>query len=174
MNRVAVAQEILKIAKELMAMEFDTEEEKKKYQQEHEVRPGTKLTVKKPSSEGDSDPIDSFRTRAWELNIGDKAEKALRSKDISHVPQKLRKHLAPHFDKAVSKFHKPGRQKTLSDWQSEAEQTRGPLQSLMTEAWETNAEKEVVHALNTKDVSHLPKPLKDRLEPYFTKVISQK
>jgi hypothetical protein len=30
-----------------MAMEFDTEEEKKKYQQEHEVRPGTKLTVKK-------------------------------------------------------------------------------------------------------------------------------
>jgi hypothetical protein len=37
-----------------MAIEFDTEEEKKKYQQEHEVRPGTKLTVKedeKPSGQ---------------------------------------------------------------------------------------------------------------------------
>jgi len=47
MNRIAVVQEILKLAKELMAIEFDTEAEKKKYQQEHEVRPGTKLTVKK-------------------------------------------------------------------------------------------------------------------------------
>jgi hypothetical protein len=47
MNRIAVAQEILKLAKELMAIEFDTDAEKKKYQQEHEVRPGTKLTVKK-------------------------------------------------------------------------------------------------------------------------------
>jgi hypothetical protein len=173
MNRIIIASEILKIAKELMAIEFDTDAEKKKYQQEHDVRPGTKLMVKKQLSEGD-DPISSFRTRAWELNVGGKAEKALRSKDISYIPQKLRKHLAPHFDKAVSKFHQPGRQKTLSDWYAEAEQTRGPLQSLMTEAWETNAEKEVVHALNTKDVSHLPKPIKDRLEPYFTKVISQK
>lgn len=47
MNRIAVAKEIVKLAKELMAIEFDTEAEKKKYQQEHDVRPGTKLTVKK-------------------------------------------------------------------------------------------------------------------------------
>jgi len=47
MNRIVIASEILKIAKELMAIEFDTEEEKKKYQQEHEVRPGTQLTVKR-------------------------------------------------------------------------------------------------------------------------------
>jgi hypothetical protein len=47
MNRIVIASEILKIAKELMAIEFDTEAEKKKYQQEHDVRPGTKLTVKK-------------------------------------------------------------------------------------------------------------------------------
>jgi hypothetical protein len=47
MNRIAVAGELVKLAKELMAIEFDTEAEKKKYQQEHEVRPGTKLTVKK-------------------------------------------------------------------------------------------------------------------------------
>jgi hypothetical protein len=51
MNRNIIASEILKIAKELMAIEFDTEEEKKKYQQEHEVRPGTKLTVKKDEKE---------------------------------------------------------------------------------------------------------------------------
>ena len=46
MNRIVIASEILKIAKELMAIEFDTDAEKKEYQQEHEVRPGTKLTVK--------------------------------------------------------------------------------------------------------------------------------
>ena len=46
MNRIIIASEILKIAKEVMAIEFDTDVEKKKYQQEHDVRPGTKLTVK--------------------------------------------------------------------------------------------------------------------------------
>jgi len=51
MNRVVIASEILKIAKELMAIEFDTDAEKKKYQQEHEVRPGTKLTVKEGEKE---------------------------------------------------------------------------------------------------------------------------
>jgi len=37
-----------KIASELvlMSMEFDTEAEKKKYEQEHDVRPGTRLVVK--------------------------------------------------------------------------------------------------------------------------------
>lgn len=45
MNRIAV--ELLKVARELLSMEFDTEEEKKKYQEEHDVRPGTKLEVKK-------------------------------------------------------------------------------------------------------------------------------
>jgi len=53
MDRLIIASEILKIAKELTAIEFDTEAEKKNYQQEHEVRPGTKLTVKegeKPSA----------------------------------------------------------------------------------------------------------------------------
>jgi hypothetical protein len=47
MNRIAVAGELVKLAKELVAIEFDTEAEKKKYQQEHDVRHGTKLTVKK-------------------------------------------------------------------------------------------------------------------------------
>jgi hypothetical protein len=56
MNRIIIASEILKIAKELMAMEFDTEEEKKKYQQEHEVRPGTKLTVKKTDKKPQGQP----------------------------------------------------------------------------------------------------------------------
>ena len=35
MNRIAVAQEILKIAKELMAMEFPTDAAMKKYLREH-------------------------------------------------------------------------------------------------------------------------------------------
>ena len=47
MDRLIFAGEILKLAKELVSMDFDTEAEKKKYEQEHEVRPGTKLTVKK-------------------------------------------------------------------------------------------------------------------------------
>jgi hypothetical protein len=53
MNRIAVAQELVRLAKELTAIEFDTEAEKKKYQQEHEVRPGTKLTVKSPDRSKD-------------------------------------------------------------------------------------------------------------------------
>jgi hypothetical protein len=57
MNRVAVARELVKLAKSLMAIEFDTEYEKKKYQQEHEVRPGTKLTVKKDKKPSGQAPI---------------------------------------------------------------------------------------------------------------------
>jgi hypothetical protein len=49
MKRKRIAQELIKLARSLVSMKFDTEEEKKKYQQEHNVRPGTKLTVKKPS-----------------------------------------------------------------------------------------------------------------------------
>ena len=119
------------------------------------------------------DPIRDFRTRAWELNIGDEAEEALRSKDISHIPKKLQRQLAPLFNEAVGKFHKPGRQKTLADWEAEAETRKGPLHSLMQEAWLTNTSKEVVRALNTKNIHHLPELARERLEPYFTKVIKQ-
>jgi hypothetical protein len=77
MNRVVIASEILKIAKELMAIEFDTKAEKKKYQQEHDVRPGTKLTVKK--DKGTKSP-----TPAWpppsklKLTPTQRAENAIR------------------------------------------------------------------------------------------------
>ena len=47
MNRIKLAKQILVLAKELMSMEFSTEEEKKKYEQEHDVQPSTKLTVNK-------------------------------------------------------------------------------------------------------------------------------
>jgi len=46
-SKHAVAHSLMKLAKQLVSMEFDTEEEKKKYQEEHDVRPGTKLTVTK-------------------------------------------------------------------------------------------------------------------------------
>src|SRR3990172_8033351 len=49
-SKHTVASSLVKLARELVSMEFDTEAEKKKYQQEHEVRPGTKLTVKKTDS----------------------------------------------------------------------------------------------------------------------------
>jgi len=55
MNRILIAKQLLILAKHLMAMEFDTEEEKKKYQQDHDVRSGTKLTVKKSEPKGKSD-----------------------------------------------------------------------------------------------------------------------
>jgi hypothetical protein len=47
MSRLFFASEILRAAKEVVAIEFDTEEEMKKYKQEHAVRPETKMTVKK-------------------------------------------------------------------------------------------------------------------------------
>jgi hypothetical protein len=47
MDRIKVANELVRLAKSLMAMEFDTDAEMKKYKQDHDVRPGTKLTVKK-------------------------------------------------------------------------------------------------------------------------------
>jgi len=47
MNRTLVAKELLAIAEELIAMEFDTKEEMEKYKKDHDVRPGTKLVVKK-------------------------------------------------------------------------------------------------------------------------------
>ena len=53
-----------KIAKEMLGMEFDTEDEKKKYQQEHEVRPGTKLTVKKTKEQA---PDKGYKDRLKKL-----------------------------------------------------------------------------------------------------------
>lgn len=47
MNRTAFAKELVRIAKELMALEFDTKEEMEQYKKDHDVRPGTKLEVKK-------------------------------------------------------------------------------------------------------------------------------
>jgi hypothetical protein len=65
MNRVAVAQELVKIAKSLVAIRFDTEEEMKKYKQEHEVRPETKLTVKKTEEKPES-KVPDFKS--WRRN----------------------------------------------------------------------------------------------------------
>jgi hypothetical protein len=65
MNRIALAGEVVKLAKEIVSIEFGTEAEKKKYQNEHDVRPGTKLTVKKKS-------------QTPGLNPGQHAENAIR------------------------------------------------------------------------------------------------
>jgi hypothetical protein len=42
-----IIREILSVSKDILALEFDTEEEKKKYLREHKVNPKTKLVVKK-------------------------------------------------------------------------------------------------------------------------------
>ena len=81
MNRIAVAQELVKLAKELMAIEFDTEAEKKKYQQEHDVRPGTKLTVKK-------DKGTKSQTPAWP------PPSKLKLTPIQHAENAIRDHLS--------------------------------------------------------------------------------
>jgi hypothetical protein len=47
MDKAKVASELLKLAKALTAMEFDTKESLEQYKKNHDVRPGTKLTVKK-------------------------------------------------------------------------------------------------------------------------------
>ena len=46
MDRLKIANEILRIAKEVMAIEFDTEQQLQEYKHTHKVRPTTKLTVK--------------------------------------------------------------------------------------------------------------------------------
>ena len=46
MNRKMIANELLKLAKELLALEFDNKEQMEKYKKDHDVRPGTKMTVK--------------------------------------------------------------------------------------------------------------------------------
>ena len=53
MNKKTLANELVKVAKMLVGIEFQTEEEKKKYEQEHDVKPGTKLeVVKEEKGEG--------------------------------------------------------------------------------------------------------------------------
>ena len=104
MNRATIATEILKIAKELVSMDFDTEEEMKKYKQEHDVRPGTKLKVKKSEKPGNSakkSPGSDFLDRAKEVKSDDdvlslivelKQNKGLtfddRAKVLQHISQK--------------------------------------------------------------------------------------
>lgn len=59
-QNIKVAKQLLVLARELLSMEFNTEAEMKKYKQDHDVRPGTKLTVKKtegkPSGQAQTTP----------------------------------------------------------------------------------------------------------------------
>lgn len=47
MNRQIIAKELLKMARDLLSMEFNSQEEKDNYVKKHDVKPGTKLTVNK-------------------------------------------------------------------------------------------------------------------------------
>jgi hypothetical protein len=56
MDKKLLAKEITKIASILVGLDFDSEEEKKKYLEEHDPKPGTELNVKKEEkSEGGKD-----------------------------------------------------------------------------------------------------------------------
>ena len=62
----------------LVSMEFDTEEEKKKYEQEHDVRPGTKLTVNKTDQPSGADKPPRRKNdrppNSWEVALGGKSK----------------------------------------------------------------------------------------------------
>jgi hypothetical protein len=47
MDKILVANEILRAARDLTSIEFKTKGEMEKYKAEHDIRPGTKLTLKK-------------------------------------------------------------------------------------------------------------------------------
>jgi len=59
----------------------------------------------------------------------------------------------------------------LSGWREKAKKSM-PLHNLLDRAWELNAEREVLKALNSGSVSHIPKHLMDNLGPLFKKAIS--
>jgi len=46
MNRLQLATELMKVAKELMAVKFDTQKELQKYKQEHKPGQGTRLQLR--------------------------------------------------------------------------------------------------------------------------------
>ena len=74
------------LAASRVAMEFDTQEELDKYKKEHDVRPGTKLTVKKQE---DKAPKQEDKAPKQE----DKAPKKRTKAEISEQVRKSRKHL---------------------------------------------------------------------------------
>ena len=53
MNRKALAKELIKVASSILAIEFDTDDEMKQYKKDHDVQPGTKMTVKETDKETD-------------------------------------------------------------------------------------------------------------------------
>lgn len=59
----------------------------------------------------------------------------------------------------------------LSGWREKAKKNM-PLHNLLDRAWELNAEREVLKALNSGSASHIPKHLMDNLGPLFKKAIS--
>lgn len=56
MNKKLLAKEITKIASILVGIEFESEEEKKKYLDEHDPKPGTKLEVVKEEDKKEEKP----------------------------------------------------------------------------------------------------------------------
>jgi hypothetical protein len=80
MNERKVASEMLVLARELLGMEFDTKEEMDDYKREHDVRPGTKMTVKPGNTDSDE------RAKFFEH----------KSKNTDNSREKLLKHLTKH------------------------------------------------------------------------------
>lgn len=77
MNRLAVANELVKVAEELVAMEFPSEESLRKYLQEHPLANQSNHTVKK--SEGDK-----LREQVYDIHHASELVKI--AEDISDFP----------------------------------------------------------------------------------------
>jgi len=101
MNRIALATEILKLAKELVSMDFDTEEEMKKYKQEHDVRPGTKLKVKK-DEKSPAAPKGESAPAAQAASPKELLEESSNKYHVQHVIPALKKALKKKITEGVT------------------------------------------------------------------------
>jgi hypothetical protein len=77
MDNRMIAGEILKVARLLSGMEFDTKGEMEQYKKEHDVQPGTKLTVKKKQRQKKVGPMSHAKATTTEIArpLGLKVEK---------------------------------------------------------------------------------------------------
>jgi hypothetical protein len=107
--RKKLAFELLKIARELLGMEFDTEAEMKKYKQEHDVRPSTKLMVRKSEPAKSKSPektsVSDMSSSDFDWKKAEKAAAGVYSKNRLEVDSQkeiLRKRLGDEADAVMT------------------------------------------------------------------------
>jgi hypothetical protein len=87
MDNHGVAEELLKIAKLLTAMEFDTEAQLKKYLKEHPDADKSKHSVKKKDSKPKTDQGDDVKKKVKEKMKGEKSVSGLKKQEKGKKPK---------------------------------------------------------------------------------------